>query len=373
MGPLAGLRVIEMEAIGPLLHAGMMLADLGADVVRVVRPSAGAAEDGVDDANAGMLRGRTQVGLNLKGAADRELFLELVAGADVLLEGLRPGAMEGLGLGPEDCRKVNPSLVYGRMSGWGQTGPMAAFAGHDINYLALAGALDPMGPADSPPLPPLNYVGNFGGGSMFLLFGVMVALQERTRTGQGQVVDAAMVDGASSLTSLLRSWEHTGRWSDQRGTNLLDGSAPYYRAYACADGRHMAVGALEATFYDRFVEGLGLATTELPDRWDRDSWPTLSEAFATTFASRTREEWTEVFSGIDACVTPVLTLAESLQHPQAVARSAFVEIHGLALPAPAPRLSGTSPELRPLVHGDASEVAAAWCTAFPGGLDADHD
>lgn len=281
--------------------------------------------------------------------------------------------MEGMGLGPEDCRKVNSSLVYGRMSGWGQTGPMAAFAGHDINYLALAGALDPMGPADSPPLPPLNYVGNFGGGSMFLLFGVMVALQERTRTGRGQVVDAAMVDGASSLTSLLRSWQHAGRWSAERGTNLLDGSAPFYRAYACADGKHMAVGALEATFYDRFVEGLGLAAAKMPDRWDRDSWPTLTETLATTFASRTRDEWTDVFSGIDACVTPVLTLAESLQHPHAVARSAFVEIHGLAMPAPAPRLSGSRSEPRPLTLSDAAEVAAAWCAASPGGLDADHD
>ena len=339
MAPLTGVRVVEMEAIGPLLHAGMLLADLGADVVRVVRPSRDDAPDGADAATDAMRRGRRVVTADLRDPADRDRVLDLVAGADVVLEGFRPGTMERLGLGPDDCRDRNRRLVYGRMTGWGQEGPLASSAGHDINYLAVAGALEPMGPADAPPLPPLNYVGNFGGGSMVLVLGVVSALLERERTGSGQVVDAAMVDGAGSLTSLLRSWSHAGRWSDERGTNVLDGSAPFYRSYACADGRFVAVGALEPVFYDAFVRGLGLDPDGYGAQWDRESWPALTAAITGRMATRSRDEWVAAFAGVDACLTPVLTLEEAPRHEQARARGAFTEVGGVTLPSPAPRFS----------------------------------
>ena len=360
MGPLAGVRVLEMEAVGPIIHAGMLLADLGAEVVRVARATTRRTGHVVEDPNAAMLRGRTQVSLDLKDPVARASCFELVRAADVLLEGARPGVMERLGLGPDECLEVNPGLVYGRLSGWGQSGPMAALAGHDINYVALAGALEPMGPPGAPPLPPLNYVGNFGGGSMYLLVGVLSALHERSRTGRGQVVDAAMLDGASTLTALLRSWQHAGHWSPQRGTNVLDGSAPYYRVYACADGRHMAVGAIEDVFYGRLVQGLGLDIETLPDRSDRDCWPALTETFTAAFAARTRDQWEKAFRGIDACVTPVLSLAESAEHPHAVARGAFVETGGVTMPAPGPRLSSVGPPPPALVHGDVAAVLDAW-------------
>jgi alpha-methylacyl-CoA racemase len=319
-GPLSGLRVVEMDAIGPLLHAGLMLADLGADVVRVVRPVTAGADDGVDDANAAMLRGRTEIAVDLTSPGEARSLRGLIGGADVLMEGSRPGVMEKLGLGPDVVMEDNPGLVYGRMSGWGQDGPLARDPGHDINSLALTGALGQLGPASGPPTPPLNLVGNFGGGSMFLLVGLLSALHDRHRTGRGQVVDAAMVDGASSLTGLVRSWQHAGRWSTRRGTNLLDGSAPFYRAYECADGQFIAVGALEDVFYERFVRGIGLDPADLPNRWDSSNRETLTEIFGQRFASRGRDAWAEAFDGLDACVTPVLSLEEATRHDHAVRR-----------------------------------------------------
>ncbi|WP_221280543.1 CaiB/BaiF CoA transferase family protein [Prescottella equi] len=359
-GPLAGVRVVEMEAIGPLLHAGLMLADLGADIVRVVRPSSKASGDGIDDADAGMLRGRTVVTADLTSDRGRRRVRSLIGSADVLMEGSRPGTMEKLGLGPDVCLQDNPGLVYGRMTGWGQEGPLAREAGHDVNYLALSGALEPLGPATGPPSPPLNYVANFGGGSMFLLVGILAALWERTRTGRGQVVDAAMIDGASSVTALVRSWQHAGRWSADRGTNLLDGSAPFYRAYECADHGFMAVGALEDVYYDRFVRGLGLDPAALPDRWDRSNWNELAERFDGIFASRARSDWTAVFEGANACVTPVLSLQEATLHSHATHRAAFTDNAGFMMPAPAPRLGSTRGAAPPPRTEDLDVALARW-------------
>lgn len=360
-GPLHGVRVIEMEGIGPLLHAGMMLADLGADIVRVSRPRRGGrSDDGVSDADAAMLRGRVEVTVDLADPAGAERLRDLVSRADILVEGFRPGTMERRGFGPEQCARVNPRLVYGRMTGWGQSGPLAHTAGHDLNYLAESGALHPIGPRDTPPTPPLNYVANFGGGSMFLVVGLLAALHDRSRTGLGQVVDAAMIDGASSLTSLVRSWRHAGRWSDERGTNLLDGSAPFYRAYTCRDGRFVAVGALEDVFYDEFVRGLGLDPADLPDRWDRARWPRLTERFVETIATRDRDEWVEAFRGRDACLSPVLTLDEATATEHARHRRAFTASGAVTMPAPAPRLTRSGAVAAPRTHDDADAVIGRW-------------
>lgn len=359
-GPLSGVKIVEMEAIGPLLHAGLMLADLGADVIRVIRHAPKGSDDGIPDANAGMLRGRTEVHADLTDPGDLRMVRDLLRRADVLMEGSRPGSMEKLGLGPDALLADNPGLVYGRMTGWGQQGPLARKAGHDLNYLALAGALEPLGPAAAPPSPPLNYVGNFGGGSMFLIVGILAALHERQHTGQGQVVDAAMIDGASSLTSLLRSWHHAGRWSDDRGTNLLDGSAPFYRAYKCADSGFIAVGALEDVFYERFVRGLGEDPSALPDRWDTANWASLADLFSGHFASRGRQDWIDAFDGLDACVTPVLTLHEAIDHPQSTERSAFVYDQGFAMPAAAPRLGSSQGAAPPMRGSDLTTALSLW-------------
>ncbi|MBB1030354.1 CoA transferase [Dietzia sp. SLG310A2-38A2] len=352
--------MVEMEAIGPLLHAGLMLADLGADVIRVVRPVPVGADDGNDDANSGMLRGRTEVAVDLTDPDGLRRVRELVGRADVLMEGSRPGTMEKLGLGPDVWQQENPGLIYGRMSGWGQEGPLARVAGHDINYLALSGALGQLGPASGPPSPPLNLVGNFGGGSMFLLVGILSALHERQRTGRGQVVDAAMVDGTVSLTGLVRSWQHAGRWSPRRGTNLLDGSAPFYRAYGCADGRFIAVGALEDVFYDRVVRGLGLDPAALPNRWDNTNWDALTEIFGQRFASRERDAWAEVFDELDACVTPVLSLREATFHDHAAQRGAFVDAGGYPMPAAAPRMSSSRGAAPPPGKTDVDAALSRW-------------
>lgn len=359
-GPLAGLRVVEMEAIGPLLHAGLMLADLGAEVIRVIRPVPVGADDGNDDANAGMLRGRTEVAVDLTDPDGLSRLRDLVGRADVLMEGFRPGTMEKLGLGPEVWAERNPGLIYGRMTGWGQQGPLARTAGHDINYLALSGALGQLGPAFGPPTPPLNLVGNFGGGSMFLLVGILSALHERQRTGHGQVVDAAMADGASSLTALVRSWQHAGRWSTRRGTNLLDGSAPFYRAYECADGGFVAVGALEDVFYDCLIRGLGLDPAALPNRWDTTNWGALTELIGQLFASRDRDAWAEVFEELDACVTPVLTLREATLHDHALQREAFVDAGGFPMPAAAPRMGSSRGAAPPPGRADVDAALSRW-------------
>jgi alpha-methylacyl-CoA racemase len=343
-GPLAGLKVVELAGIGPGPHAAMILADLGAEVVRVDRPSGG-LQLGSAEAPDPTLRGRRRVAADLKDPAGRETVLRLVERADVLLEGYRPGVTERLGVGPADCHARNPRLVYGRMTGWGQDGPMAPRAGHDINYISLTGALHAIGRAGERPVPPLNLVGDFGGGSMLLVLGVMAALWEAQRSGQGQVVDAAMVDGVSLLNQMFWGFRGQKAWTDERESNLLDGHAPFYDTYTCSDGRHVAVGAIEPQFYAALLTGLGLAGADLPQQFDRDRWAETKARFAEVFASRTRDEWAAVFDGTDACVTPVLAFGEVAAHPHLAARATIVESDGVPQAAPAPRFSRTTTEL----------------------------
>jgi alpha-methylacyl-CoA racemase len=324
MAPLEGLLVVEFGGIGPGPHGAMLLADLGAEVVRVERPSGGLSV--VPDASRDfLLRGRRSVSADLKSAEGRASVLSLIASADVVIEGFRPGVLERLGLGPSDCLAVNPGLIYARMTGWGQSGPLAQRAGHDINYLSVTGVLHAIGK------PPLNLVGDFGGGSLYLVLGVLAALWERQRTGRGQVVDAAIVDGVASLAQMIWSMKAQSVWEDAPDANLLDGGCPFYAIYECRDGRSVAVGALEPQFYALLVAGLGLS--DLPEQMDRTSWPLLRKMFAEAFLSRTRDEWAEVFGDTDACVTPVLTLEEAVSHPHLVARGVFTS-DGAAAPAP---------------------------------------
>ncbi len=337
MGPLSGVRVVEIASLAPAPFGCMVLADLGAEVLRVDRaercgPNAPAPPDPLS-------RGRRSVGLNLKDAAAVELLLRLLDDADVLVEGFRPGVAERLGFGPQLCAERNPRLVYARMTGWGQDGPLAPTAGHDIDYIAVSGALGTIGRAGERPVPPVNLVGDFGGGGMLLALGILAALVERSRSGRGQVVDAAMVDGSALLTSFIYGLRAAGGWQDERGTNLLDGGAPFYDTYATSDGQYVAVGALEPQFYAALLRGLGLADAELPAQLDRSGWPVLRQRFTEVFASRTRTEWEGVFAGTDACVAPVLGMAEAARYPHAVAREAFVDVGGVTQPAPAPRFS----------------------------------
>src|SRR2546430_980954 len=333
MGPLDGMRVIEQAAIGPVPFAGMMLADLGADVVRVDR----ATGDRPLEPHRILDRGRRSVILDLKDPAGIEAVLRLVERSDVLVEGFRPGVAERLGIGPQPCRERNPALVYARMTGWGQDGPLARTPGHDINYLALSGALDAIGRADGPPVPPLNLLGDFAGGGLLLVTGILAALYERQRSGLGQVVDAAIVDGVASMMSMVLGMTAAGQWRPERGRNILDGGAPFYDVYACADGRYVAVGAIEERFYAALLAGLELDPGQLPQRFDPANWPALREVFAARFAARDRAGWLAVFDGTDACVTPVLTLAEAAGHPHLRARGTY-RPEG---PAPAPRFSRT--------------------------------
>jgi alpha-methylacyl-CoA racemase len=336
-GPLAGASVIELAGLGPVPFAAMLLADLGADVVRVDRP-------GTATANASayaMHRGRRSVAVDLKQPEGRDVVLRLVDRADALLEGHRPGVMERLGLGPEDCLARNPRLVYGRMTGWGQDGPLALTAGHDIDYIALSGALGACARRGERPLPPVNMIGDFGGGGMFLAFGVVAAMWEMDRSGAGQVVDAAMIDGSAVLTTMMHGLMAQGRWRDEAGVNFADTGSPYYEVYECGDGRFVGVGAIEGPFYDELLRVLGLARADLPDRRDEASWPVLKERFADVFRTRTRDEWAALFAGSDACVAPVLSLTEAPRHPHNVARETFVVHGGVVQPAPAPRFSRT--------------------------------
>jgi alpha-methylacyl-CoA racemase len=343
-GPLAGLKVVELAGIGPGPHAAMILADLGAEVVRVDRPSGGLQLGGTDTPDP-TLRGRRRVAADLKDPVGRETVLRLVERADVLLEGYRPGVTERLGVGPADCHARNPRLVYGRMTGWGQEGPMALRAGHDINYISLTGALHAIGRAGERPVPPLNLVGDFGGGSMLLVVGVLSALWEAQRSGVGQVVDAAMVDGASLLAQMVWSLLGQKLWNDEREANLLDGSAPFYDTYTCSDGRHIAVGAIEPQFYAALLAGLGLADADLPHQFDRDRWPDIKARFTEIIGSRTRDEWAATFDGTDACVTPVLAFGEVASHPHMAARGTIVAPGGHAQAAPAPRFSRSETQL----------------------------
>jgi len=335
---MAGLRVVELAGLGPGPHAAMILADLGADVVRIDRPSGG-LQLGPPDAPDPTLRGRRRVAADLKDPAGRETVLRLVERADVLLEGYRPGVTERLGVGPADCHRRNPRLVYGRITGWGQDGPLAVRAGHDINYISLTGVLHAIGRAGERPVPPLNLVGDYGGGSMLLVVGVLAALWEAQRSGRGQVVDAAMVDGASLLAQLVWGLRTQGAWSDQRGANLLDGHAPFYDTYTCADGRYVAVGALEPQFYAALLRGLRLDPAELPEQYDQAGWPALRARFTAAFIARTRDEWAAEFADTDACVTPVLAFGEVAAHPQLAARGTVVAAGGVPQAAPAPRFS----------------------------------
>jgi alpha-methylacyl-CoA racemase len=343
-GPLAGVRVVEFAGLGPAPFCAMLLADLGASVLRIERKPAGGrrrAELFDDDKNI-LHRGRRSIVLDLKHAQGRAAALKLVSTADVLIEGFRPGVMERLGLGPTDCEQVNARLVYGRMTGYGQSGPWAARVGHDINYLALSGALHSIGRSDGGPVPPLNLVADFGGGAMLLAVGVLAALWEARSSGRGQVVDAAMTDGSALLMAMTYTLKAMGDWSGSRQSNLLDGGAPFYDTYACADGRHVAVGAIEPQFYRALLEGLGLHDdARLQGQSDRTRWPEQKAVLAAAFAARTRDEWMVVFDRSDACVTPVLDLDEAPRHAHNRARATFVEHAGLLQPAPAPRFSRT--------------------------------
>ena len=335
-GPLAGVKVIELGGIGPGPHAGMVLADLGADVVRVRRP--GGLTMPSEDRDL-LHRGKRIVDLDVK--TQPELLLELAAKADVLLDGFRPGTCERLGIGPDDCAAVNPRLIFARITGWGQDGPLAQTAGHDINYLSQTGALSALGYADRPPMPPLNLVADFGGGSMLVLLGIAFALYERERSGKGQVVDAAMVDGVSVLAQMMWTMKSTGALRDKRESFLLDGGAPFYRCYETSDGKYMAVGAIEPQFFAELLAGLGLSPGELPSQLDIASYPQLHALFTERFASRTRDEWTQVFAGTDACVTPVLSFSEAATDDHLNARSTVITAHGVEQAAPAPRFSRT--------------------------------
>ncbi|MFI1457479.1 CaiB/BaiF CoA transferase family protein [Streptomyces roseus] len=338
-GPLAGVRVVELAGIGPGPFAAMLLADLGADVVRVDRPGGGGLA--VDPAYDVTNRGKRSVLVDLKSAGGPERVLDLVERADVLIEGFRPGVAERLGVGPADCHARNPKLVYGRMTGWGQDGPLAHTAGHDIAYIAVTGALGMIGNPGEPPAVPANLVGDYAGGSLYLVIGVLAALQHaRTPGGAGQVVDAAIVDGAAHLTAMIHGMMAAGGWQDRRGANLLDGGCPFYGTYETSDGGYMAVGALEQQFYDTFVELLGIGD-QAPARKDVARWGELREAVAARFKSRTRDEWTAVFDGSDACVAPVLSLGEAPHHPHLAARATFTDFGGITQPAPAPRFSAT--------------------------------
>lgn len=337
-GPLQGLRVVELAGIGPGPHAAMILGDLGADVVRVDRPSKfpGSAGDAT-------LRNRRSVTADLKSPEGKDLVLQLAAKADVLIEGFRPGVTERLGLGPEDCARVNDRLIYARMTGWGQTGPRALQAGHDINYISLNGLLHAIGRKGEKPVPPLNIAGDFGGGSMFLLVGILAALYERQASGRGQVVDAAMVDGSSVLIQMMWAFRASGMWSDERGVNMLDTGAPYYDTYKCSDGGYVAVGAIEPQFYAELLDKLGLDAGELPAQNDIAGWPKLREVFTDAFAKHDRDHWARLFATSDACVTPVLAFGEVLTEPHIAERDTFYDTGNGLQPLPAPRFSRSRP------------------------------
>jgi alpha-methylacyl-CoA racemase len=347
-GPLAGLRVIEFAGLGPGPFCGMMLADHGAEVIRIDRKN----PEGLLSNAAGEVwnRSRKNIAIDLKSADGIALVRKLCASADALIEGFRPGVMERLGLGPDVLLADNPKLVYGRMTGWGQDGPYAAMAGHDINYIALSGALHAIGRKDERPVPPLNLVGDFGGGGMFLAFGVLAAILNARRTGQGQVVDCAMTEGSAALMVIMYSMLAQGRWRDERGVNLLDSGAHFYDTYETKDGKFMSVGAIEPQFYRKFLAGLGLADDpEFAAQNDQSRWSALKQKVIAQFKTKTRAEWEAIFDGEDACVTPVLALTEAPQHPHNKARDAFVDIAGVRQPAPAPRYSATpSPTPQPL-------------------------
>lgn len=348
VGPLAGLKVVELGGIGPGPFTSMLLSDMGADVLRIARPpSADRGIKGMETRHQLLNRGRPAVAMDLKNPRAVEAVKRMIASADALTEGFRPGVAERLGLGPEDCLRLNPKLVYGRITGWGQDGPLAAIPGHDINYIALTGALHAIGMKDGPPVPPLNLVGDFGGGAMYLAFGILCAVFEARSSGRGQVVDAAMVDGVSSLMTMMYGMHAAGLWSDNRGSNRLDSGTPWYDVYETADGKWISIGCNEPQFYDALLERLGIAAGVLPaNRHDRKGWPAIRACFKEKFRAKTRDEWCAIMDGSEVCFAPVLTLAEAPTHPHMRARATFVEKDGVVQPAPAPRFSRTRPEIR---------------------------
>ena len=347
MGPLKGVRIIEMAGIGPAPFCGMMLSDMGAEVIRVDR------SDGADLGLPGreprfevLHRGRQSVAVDVKTEAGREIVRRLIKDADALIEGFRPGVMERLDLGPAALAEINPRLVFGRMTGFGQDGPMAPRAGHDINYIALTGALHAIGHKYGPPVPPLNLIGDYGGGGMLLAFGVVCAILEARSSGKGQVVDAAMVDGGSVLMAAIYGFLGSGMWRDERGVNILDSGAPYYNVYETRDGKWVSIGSIEKRFYADLLERLGIAGEDLPKQHDRAGWPTLAKRFAAVFKSRTRDEWSAIFADSDACFAPVLAMSEVAAHPHNAARATFCERDGVLQPSPAPRFSRTPEAIR---------------------------
>ncbi|HET6663307.1 MAG TPA: CaiB/BaiF CoA-transferase family protein [Acidimicrobiales bacterium] len=369
MGPLAGITVVEIAGIGPGPFCAMMLADMGAEVIRVDRAenvAGGDPETPPADLNN---RGRRSIGVDLKNPDGVAVLLELVERADALIEGFRPGVAERLGIGPDECLARNPKLVYGRMTGWGQDGLLAGAAGHDINYIALAGALDPIGRRGEAPVPPLNLIGDYGGGGMLLAFGVVCAVLEAQRSGRGQVVDTAMVDGAAVLMTMTHALRAMGVWDDERGTNLLDTGAHFYNVYETADGKYVSIGSIEPQFYAELLRLTGLEGEELPWQHDRAQWPALKERLAAIFKAKTRAEWCELMEGTDVCFAPVLTIPEAMEHPHNVDRGTFVEVAGIRQPGPAPRFSRTAPEISsppPHAGQHTDEILAA------AGFDADR-
>ena len=356
MGPLQGIRIVEFAGIGPGPFAAMLFSDMGAQVVRIDR------KGGRQPAKTEIYtRGRGTVQLDMKKPEAVEAALKLIGRADALIEGFRPGVMERLGVGPDVCLKRNPKLVYGRMTGWGQTGPLASAAGHDINYIALTGALHAIGPRGSKPVPPLNLVGDFGGGALYLAFGVVCALLEAQRSGKGQVIDAAMTDGAASLMSMFYAMTAMGIWKDERSHNMLDGGAHFYDTYETKDGRHVAIGSIEPQFYKELMEKTGIADPAFAAQMDRDAWPALKEKLAAVIKTKTRDEWDAIMQGSDVCYAPVLSIAEAPKHPHNEARKTFVEIDGVVQPAPAPRFSRTVAEVQgPPRPADNQAMLSSW-------------
>jgi alpha-methylacyl-CoA racemase len=353
-GPLAGLKVVELAGLAPAPFATTVLADLGADVVRVDRAKPGF--DVLTFPHDPLSRARQWIGVDTKAPAGRDVVLRLIDGADVLIEGFRPGVTERLGIGPDVCLERNPRLVYGRITGWGQDGPLAHAAGHDINYIGLAGALEPIGRADSPPVPPLNLLGDFGGGGLLLAMGVLAALVERASSGRGQVVDASMVDGAALLTAGLHGLRNIGLWNRGRGGNMLDGGAPFYDTYETADGKYVAVGAIEERFWGDLVKVLELDPGEVAGRLDPEQWPAVREKLAAVLRTRTRDEWESRAAGTDACLTPVLTPEEAREHPHNVARGTFVDLDGHRQPGPAPKFGRTPADTPAAPHEPRSDT-----------------
>ncbi|MFT3721141.1 CaiB/BaiF CoA transferase family protein [Pseudorhodoferax sp.] len=362
-GPLAGLKVVEVGGVGPGPFCGMLLSDMGAEVVRIDRKHASESGLPVERRFDVMFRGRRSLAMDLKKPQAVDAVKRLLQGADVLIEGFRPGVMERLGLGPDVCLGLNPRLVYGRMTGWGQSGPLAREVGHDINYIALSGVLHAIGREGGPPQIPLNLVGDFGGGAMYLAFGILCALHEAKSSGRGQVVDAAMVDGAGSLMAMVYGLFAAGYWQDERGANRLDSGAPWYDVYETSDGRHVALGCTEASFYRNTLQVLGLREEDFAGQHERAGWPAMREAFARAFRSRTRDEWCTAFDGTDTCFSPVLSLAEAPRHPHQAARGNFVQCAGVVQPAPAPRFSRSQPAVQgppPEVGQHTREVLVDW-------------